>query len=306
MKSRVRDRRMAVGTGLLVPLLLVAGLLSSGAKGGFGIRLGRTLFEVHQTTEAHFDPRPDAPVFVLVVGNDARPGDVEARGDALHLIGINPAAGKGTILDFPRDLYVPLPGRGTDKINAAFNGGPVAQAKALSQLVGVDIPYVITTGFDGFQQMVDELGGVDVDVPNDMVDPLSGADFRPGPNHMLGGEALAFSRDRHLDGGDLTRTNNQGRLILAGLAKLRGEGVTVANTIRWLGVLLRNSQLDGVSVPDLYRLGRLALSIDPANMRNVTVPGIVGTAGTASVVFPAPEDAALYADFRDNAVLDSF
>jgi LCP family protein required for cell wall assembly len=303
----VTHRALTVTTAVLVPIVLFAALAVSAARGGPGLRFGQSVVEIHKVDEAHFNPSSGGPVFVLVVGNDARPGDVQSRGDALHLVGVNPSTGHATILNIPRDTYIPLPGGlGTDKINAAHAaGGAVLEARAVGQLVGVDIPFVIDTGFEGFQAMVDELGGVDVDVPFKMADSDSGAFFDPGVTHMDGGNALAFSRDRHFDGGDFVRTYDQSLVILAGLAKLRAEGASAANTLRWLGVLLRHATFDGGSLSDLYQLGRLALSIDPANVRSVTMPGSSGMAGAASVVFVGPDAPSLFADFRDDAVLES-
>lgn len=304
--SRLRSWGPKLGLGAMIPVVLMAGLISSAARGGPGIRLGTSLMQVHRVAEAHFNPTSGAPVFVLLVGNDARPGDAVSRGDALHLVGVNPVTGQATILNIPRDTWVQIPGHGIDKINAAHTyGGPVAQARAVAALVGVEIPYVISTGFDGLMQMVDDLGGVDVNVPFPMADADSGAYFDAGPSHLLGGEALAFARNRHFDGGDLVRTEHQTMIILAALAKLRAAGPSAANTVKWIAELLRNGTFDGASIPDLYRLGRLALSIDPANVRSVTMPGTIGTAGGASVVFVAPEAASLFADFRDDAILQS-
>jgi LCP family protein required for cell wall assembly len=302
----LNHRRTSVVTGLLTPLLVLSGLVVSGARGGAGVQPAEPAVQVTKVDEAHFSATPSEPVFVLLIGNDARPGQVDSRGDALHLVGVNRAAREATILNLPRDLYVPIPGRGTDKINAALQyGGPALQARTISALVGVDIPYVLTTGFEGFTAMVDEMGGMKVDVPFSMADPASGAFFRAGPNQMLGGEALALARNRNLQGGDFTRSENQTRLILAALAKLRGDGVTAAKTIQWLAVLLRHVTLDGASYADLYQLGRLALSIDPANVRSVTVPGTVGTAGGSSVVFLGGGASSLFADMRDDAILES-
>src|SRR5207253_7446472 len=129
-------------------------------------------------------------------------------------------------------------------------------------------------------------GGVDVDVPTAMNDSNSGAFFSPGVQHLGGADALAFSRNRGVSGGDFTRSNNQGRLILAALAKLRSENGSPAGILKSLAVLLRHVTLDGLGVADLYRLGRLGMSIDPANITNVTMPGVGGSAGSASVVFP--------------------
>jgi LCP family protein required for cell wall assembly len=272
----------------------------------FGLRPARAAFTVQRVDEAHFTVDPDKPVFVLVMGNDGRPGDSVTRGDALHLIGINPGQGRATILDIPRDTFVPVPGLGRTKINAAHvAGGPVLQARAVGDLVGVPVSIVVDTDFAGFMAMVDDLGGVDVDVPVAMNDPLSGAIFPAGPIHLDGGGALAFARNRRVSGGDFTRSENQGRLLLAGLAKLRNEGTDAAKVLHDVAVFARHGRFDGLSLADLYRLARLAVSLDPANVRNVVMPGSVGNAANQSVVFVGRSAAGLFADFRDDAVLQS-
>jgi LCP family protein required for cell wall assembly len=284
-------------------VLLAAVLLALGL-GGIAPSLGTVGLEVTKVDAGRFQPVPGKPVFVLVIGSDGRPGDTQSHGDAIHLIGINPAAGKATILNIPRDTWIDIPGRGIDKINTGnFYGGPLLEARAVSQLVGVDIPIVLSTGFQGLSDMVDDLGGVNVDVPVAMNDPLSGAVFPAGIVRMDGGAALAFARNRHLNGNDFTRTQDQGILILAGLSKLRDSSPTPANTLKWMAVLARHTRFDGIGLGDLYRLGRLALSIDPADVRNVTMPGTTGSAGNQSVVFVGSGASALFADFRDDAIL---
>jgi polyisoprenyl-teichoic acid--peptidoglycan teichoic acid transferase len=219
-------------------------------------------------------------------------------------VGINPAAGRATILNIPRDTWTDIPGRGLDKVNAGYyHGGPELQARAVSALVGIDIGVVLSTGFEGLVAMVDELGGVDVDVPIAMNDPKSGAFFPAGTVRMGGEDALAFSRNRSLPGGDFTRTHDQGILILAALAKLHAAAPTAADTLAWLSVLARHTRIDGIGLGELYRLGRLGLSIDPAQVRNVTMPGTVGSAANQSVVFAGAAASALFADFRDDAIL---
>ena len=287
-------------------LLLAAALLgvAVGCVSPSEASRGEAAIEVTKVDEGRFKPVPGKPVFVLVMGQDARPGQSQARGDALHLIGINAEAGRATILNIPRDTWTNIPGRGIDKINAAnYYGGPVLQARAVSALVGVDIPIVLSTGFLGFADMVDELGGVNVDVPVAMNDPTSGAVFPKGTVRMDGGAALAFARNRSLSGGDFTRTQDQGILILAGLSKLRDSAPTAANTLRWMAVLARHTRFDGIGFGELYRLGRVALSIDPDEVRNVTMPGTTGSAANQSVVFVGGSAPALFADFRDDAIL---
>lgn len=271
-----------------------------------GLRPARAAFTIHKVDAARFTVTPDRPFFILLMGNDGRPGDTITRGDALHLVGINPGQGRATILDIPRDTYAAIPGGGRDKINAAHAaGGAALQARAVGALVGVDVPFVVDTDFQGFTGMVDEMGGVDVDVPFPMSDRFSGAFFPAGRVHMDGSGALAFARNRQISGGDIRRTENQGLLLLAALAKLRSENPSAANVLRYVSVLARHARVEGASLGDLYRLGRLAVSLDPQNVRHVVMPGAGGQAGAASVVFVGPGADGLFADLRDDAVLQS-
>ena len=268
---------------------------------------GEAAVEVIKVDQGTFTPTPGKPVFVLVMGHDAGARDGRSRGDALHVIGINAEAGQATILNIPRDTWTDIPGRGIDKINAAhYHGGPLLQARAVSALVGVDIPIVLSTGFEGLADMVDDLGGINVDVPFAMNDPTSGAIFPRGTVRMDGGAALAFARNRSVSGGDFTRTQDQGILILAGLSKLRDSGPTAANVLKWMAVLTEHARLDGIGLGDLYRLGRVALTIDPENVRNITMPGSAGSAANQSVVFVGGGAAGLFADFRDDAILQRY
>jgi LCP family protein required for cell wall assembly len=286
---------------LVMALIVLA--LGMGCVSPTGVR-GEAAMDIVKVESGRFIPEPGKPVFVLVMGQDARPGQAQSRGDALHVIGINPAEHRATILNIPRDTWTNIPGRGIDKINAAnYYGGPLLQARAVSALVGVDISIVLATGFDGLADMVDELGGINVDVPFPMNDPTSGAIFPAGTVRMDGGAALAFARNRSVAGGDFTRTQDQGILILAGLAKMRDSAPTAANTLRWMAVLARHVRFDGIGFGELYRLGRLALTVDPDEVRNVTMPGTTGSAANQSVVFVGGSAPGLFADFRDDAIL---
>ena len=278
--------------------------LGVGCVSPAGSARGTAAMQIVKVEEGAFRPVPGKPIFVLVMGQDARPGEAQSRGDALHVVGINPQAHGATILNIPRDTWTNIPGRGIDKINAAnYYGGPQLQARAVSALVGVDISIVLTTGFDGLADMIDELGGINVDVPVAMNDPKSGAVFPAGTVRMDGGAALAFARNRSLAGGDFTRTQDQGILMLAGLSKLRDSSPSAANTLKWMAVLARHTRFDGIGFGDLYRLGRLALTFDPEEVRNVTMPGTTGSAANQSVVFVGASAPALFADFRDDAIL---
>jgi anionic cell wall polymer biosynthesis LytR-Cps2A-Psr (LCP) family protein len=151
--------------------------------------------------------------------------------------------------------------------------------------------------------MVDEIGGLDVNVPQPMHDSYSGADFDPGPLHLNGPGALAFSRDRHsFAEGDIQRTQNQAYLIISALQDFQQQNTGPAGVLNMLGTLGRHVDMENVSLQDLYRLGRLVLTIDPNNVKNVVIPT---GGGSGSNLTPGPGIADLFNDFRDDGVLQS-
>jgi polyisoprenyl-teichoic acid--peptidoglycan teichoic acid transferase len=307
--SRRSHRRRAVLAALVatpLSIVLVVGLLTAAWLAGIRLPLasGATWFEVTKVGQVHFSDEPNQPLFFLALGNDGRRGDTVTRGDAIHLIGVNPALHAATIINIPRDTGAEIPGHGVDKINSsnAF-GGLSLEAKTVGNLVGVQIPYAITTNFDGFIGMVDDMGGVTVNVPTAMNDSFSGAVFSPGPQHMNGQMALAFSRDRHdFAEGDITRTGNQGLVIISALAQLRAQNTGATGTLHLLAILGRHVQMEGVGLVDLYRLGRLGLSIDPTKVRNVVIPVQSGE-GTRLALGAGAQS--LFADFADDGVLQT-
>jgi polyisoprenyl-teichoic acid--peptidoglycan teichoic acid transferase len=246
-------------------------------------------------------------VFVLLIGSDERPGLEGARGDALHVVGLNPSMGKATILNIPRDTWVDIPGRGQGRVNEAYHyGGAALQAETVSRLTGAPISYTLTTTFAGLVEMVDRMGGLEVDIPLYMDDRASGAAFHQGRQHLDGTQVLAFSRNRHIPDGDLYRTANQGQVIIHALEALRAKGTAATDVVNYLDVLFRNVRTEGVRPTDLFRLGRAALAIEPGNVRNYTMPASLGFRGSASVVFARqPQAGRVFEDFVDDAVLSA-
>jgi LCP family protein required for cell wall assembly len=251
---------------------------------------------------------PDKLVFILAAGSDARPGEdlLKTRADSIHLLCINPATGQGTLLGFPRDSWVEIPGHGRGKINNALAlGGPDLLSATVRRLTGLPVDYYVITGFRGLMSMVDELGGVDVLVDRRMNDRGSGARFQRGWHHMNGGQALAFSRNRtDVAQGDLSRSEHQGLLMLSALAKMRAEVADDGGVARWIGVMLKHVKLN-MPVTKLPNLGALARRLDPARIKNVVAPGRLGFTARQSVVFLTTEAAKLFEDLRPDAVVGS-
>jgi len=264
------------------------------------------IIELHRTSEAAFsDPgASSAPIFVLVIGSDIREGSPRGgRADSLHLVAIDPVEGRGTIVGIPRDSYVPVPGMGRTKINASLaTGGPERTVQTVSQLAGVPIHYWAAVEFSRFRQLVDAVGGIDIDVPYPMADSASGAFFDAGPRHMNGAEALAFSRNRKtVPGGDFGRSMNHGRVLLASLQKFRKEA---SSPIKLASYLVAFHQFVETNVPtrDLLRLAAIAGRVDPGKVENLVLPGGSGSAGGASVVLLGPGAGEIFNAIRDDAV----
>lgn len=264
-------------------------------------------FTIHKLDSATFSPQNRTePFFVLLIGNDGRAGLDGIRGDGLHVLGINPAAGSAVILNIPRDTYVPIPGLGSAKINDAYKqAGFAKQVETVSAFTGIPFSFAVETNFDGFVRLVDEMGGLQVEVPYAMFDRNSGADFPQGRVHMVGQGALSFARNRNIPNGDISRTHHQGLLLLGALEKAREVGTTPFGKMRMLGMIARHTRVEGVGFRDLYSLLGLGLSLDPANVRNVTMPSAIGKVGKADVVFPGGGATELFADLRDDAVLQN-
>ena len=291
--------------GLLGGSILLTGALLAGLLTAAWVALGSpdanaaTWFQVTKF-ESSYSGAPEEPFYFLALGNDARSDADKGLGDAIHVIGVNPALGQATMLNVPRDTTAPS----GDKINAyhSLEGLP-GIVRELNQMMGIQISYAITTNFGGFISMIDELGGVTINVPQPLDDPDGSGAFFPvaGPTLMAGEHALQFARDRHdFTGGDIDRSFNQGSIILATLAQLQAGDTSPAETLRLISILGLHTKTEGLGLTELFRLGRLAMTIDPAQVKNINIP-VGGGSGTNLAV--APDAQALFADFADDAVV---
>ena len=251
---------------------------------------------------------PDGLLFVLIAGSDARPGERidRSRADAIHLLAVNPRTGTGTVLGLPRDSWVEIPRHDKGKINTAMAlGGPDLLSETVQHLTGLPVDYWVVTSFDGLVDMVDALDGVVINVERRMADHNSGAYFERGYHHMAGREVLAFSRDRHsVAQGDLSRSENQGAVVLSALRKMRVEVGDMDGVGRWARVLWDRVRFSA-PFDDVLRLGAIARRLDPDRLTNVVAPGEVGYAGRQSVVYLTEDAHRLFEDLRDDATVGS-
>jgi polyisoprenyl-teichoic acid--peptidoglycan teichoic acid transferase len=244
-------------------------------------------------------------IFVLVIGSDARSGNPNLRADAIHIAGINTKTMRGAILNFPRDSYVNIPGHGSGKINEAlYLGGPDLLARTLENITRIRIDYYAMVGFQGFERIIDGIGRVPITLFHPMNDRASGAHLPAGKVRLGPNSALSFARTRKtLGGGDVARTTNQGRLLLALLRKLRSQVDRDPTALmKWIAVTRRHARLD-ISTRELFRLGILASQVRPSRVKNVTIPVSLGSVGAASVVFIQSGAHRIFERFRRKASL---
>jgi LCP family protein required for cell wall assembly len=281
---------------LLVPI--AGGSSESGSTTSAPITGGRV----------HADHQPkDGKIFVLILGSDARSGNpTNSRADGVHLAGINTKTMKGGILNFPRDSWVNIPGSGSGRINEAlYRGGPQLAVRTVESITGIQIDYWLLTAFVGFQSAVKDLGNVPLKVKRGMYDQGgSGAAIKPNTKSLNGVDSLAFVRTRKsLSGGDITRTTNHGRFLIALLRKLRTDiDRSPGRIFDWMTVTRKWTRLD-IPPHELFQLGVLASQVKSQNVGNVTIPVRVGSAGAASVVFIQPGAQSIYDRFKKNASL---
>jgi LCP family protein required for cell wall assembly len=243
-------------------------------------------------------------VFVLVVGSDARSGNPNLRADAIHIAGINTRTMRGGILNFPRDSWVEIPGSGSAKINEAlYRGGPELLARTLEDITGIRIDLWAVVGFKGFEDIVRDIGPIPMRISRPIYDPGgSGANISSGAQKLGPNDALAYVRTRKaFSGGDVTRTTNQARFLLAMLRKLRTDvEERPSELLRWIAVSRREARLN-ISPQEMFRLAVVTSQVRPSDIDNMTVPVRLGSVGAASVVFIQPGATQLYRHFKKYA-----
>ena len=239
---------------------------------------------------------------VMIIGTDARPGYIEPafRADSLHLLTASTDARAGAVVGFPRDTYV-VASYGTDKItNVNALAGTDELVDILREMTGLPIEGYILTGFDSFTKLVDRFGGVFVDVPFAMNEPKAQAYLSAGPQTLDGADALGFSRNRTLNGGDFTRSFHQGVVILGAMQGALDRGLLeLPGMVR----ILSNTTFTDLSLEDLVTLAATAFAIDPDAVENIVLQGIVTTRAGASVVVLNEADAdAVFEDLADGVL----
>ena len=254
------------------------------------------------------DPTGRRTITILAIGSDARPGQnpLDSRADSIHVIFLHPRRQQAVIVGIPRDSWVPIPGLGTTKINAAMSSGvPSRMVQTVERNFGARIDYWAVTSFWGIARMVDVVGGLRVRIPFRMQDSFSGSNFHRGFKRLNGRQVLAFARDRHsVPGGDFGRQENGGRVFISALVQFQKEyRRNPGRLLTWIAAGVRNMDTD-LPVDELVDLAFAATGIRFKDVRNVVLPGGTGTIGGRSVVVLSMGTArAIFADAKVDGAL---
>jgi LCP family protein required for cell wall assembly len=179
-------------------------------------------------------------------------------------------------------MYVPIPGYGKNKINAAFElGGPALTVRTLQDLTGAHMDHVVLVNFEGFIDLTNDLGGVTVE--NKTAFSSHGYDYPEGKVTIEGEKALWFVRERHaLPGGDLDRAANQRNVIKAIVAKGLSAGVISdpAKFSSFVGNLSKHLTVDNSLSDSEIRSTALSLRLDASDIELLQAP--IAGFGTAN------------------------
>lgn len=306
-RKRRTGRYILLGAVLLVVLATVAaGTFLFGLSAAFESKSQKfdSAFPDESTRPSESVlPDGSSPLNVLVVGSDSRgasPDLAESgeasdqRSDTMMLVHIPADRKKMYVVSVMRDLWVPIPGHGEAKINAALAfGGVPLMVQTVEGFLQQRIDHVVFIDFDGFKKLTDVVGGVDVDVPV-AFKPSGGPidNFTKGPMHMDGEAAFWFVHERYaFADGDFQRTRNQQLYFRALFTKIASRDVlsnpfTVSTMVNdFAPYLTVDSGLDASTIASMaYELRE----IRPDDVVSFTLPtnGTGWSADGQSIVLP--------------------
>lgn len=301
----LRHRWATISLAVLVLLL---------GAGGYGLyRYFHLQAQIQDESIGDVDPTEDAldPFNILLVGSDSREGLTEEeqldlganavageRADTLILAHVVPETNHITMVQFPRDLYVPIDGQGaSNKINSALLGGKTTLVRTVEALTGLEINKYAQVNIAGFRDVVDAIGGVDLCITEPIpFDPQTGIEVTQEEIdedpmiHFDGDRALRFVRSRAFATGDFQRIQNQQRFLAAAIDKVTSIGTLFSPTRidRLLRAAGDNIRVDKNTTPKgLLDISRRFRNFNPRDYEAYTVPNFgIGNNEAGSVVLP--------------------
>lgn len=282
-KKKSKRKRIALVAFALVAVLAFAGV---GAAWAYLTQLDSAMHEglnEDALNSLAVTDSPTDPFYMLLIGVDkseareAEGGWGNYRTDSIILARIDPQDKTVSMISIPRDTRVEIEGYGEQKINAAYAyGGPAMAIDTVSELAGVEINHYAEVDFEGFQHVVDALGGIEVNVPMEINDDLAGGYVPAGQQTLNGEQALILCRSRHAydnyGNGDAMRAANQRMVLSAIMQKVMSSDVaTMTNTVGTLSEYITTD----FSVASIVGLAQSMVGIDVE--KNVYTAGLPTT-----------------------------
>jgi len=253
-------------------------------------------------------------VTLLLLGLDYRDWENQteaSRSDTMILLTLDPQTKIAGILSIPRDLWVAIPGYKHGKINTAYylgdaaklpGGGPALAVKTVESLLGVPINYYAQIDFGAFVRFINEIGGVKIDVPEQITVDLLGSGpktkktLKPGIQTLPGEWALAYARDRHTEGGDFDRARRQQQVIMALRDKIINPETltTIIQKAPTLYAEISSGIHSNLTLDQVIRLALLAKDVPKENIIQDQIDKSEVYFGTSpdglSILIPIPDD----------------
>ena len=213
---------------------------------------------------------------ILFMGIDARSNEENSRSDTMILASIDKKTKKAVLIWIPRDTRVEVAAGRYDKINSVnYLQGPEQACQVVSDLLGIKVKYYAVTNFDGFAEIVDILGGVHIDVENNMYhpdpDPKLRINLSRGMQLLNGEDALRYVRYRGGPTADIGRTQRQAKFIKA-LADEMISTSTIVKLPELLPKLMENIKTN-IPLNEMGTLASLARQFSGDNIITQTLPG---------------------------------
>ena len=305
----------------LVVLLLVGGGVGYGAYVYFKLQgdIQEDLVNVNPVDESEDENAPDPPFNVLLVGSDSREGLTEEeqerlgaddetadgvviggeRADTLIIAHVDPETDHVTMVQFPRDIYVPTPDGGKSKINETLVAGDEYLVETVTDLTGIEINHFAKVNIAGFRYLVDAIGGVEVCIPDPIpFDPQTGIEIKEEETGMVefdGDRALRFVRSRHYATGDFQRIQNQQKFLAAAIDKMTSpETFLHLSRVQEIANVARDHvTIDShTTIVGLYNILKRFRAFHPDDYEAYTAPNFgtgsveLSTGETSSIVVP--------------------
>jgi LCP family protein required for cell wall assembly len=228
------------------------------------------------------------PVNILLLGLDYRPQEESTRSDTMIVVHIDPVEKTASMISIPRDLWVNIPNHGEGRINTSYQvgesdeevkasgGGPLMAMSTVQGNFDIPIHYYAQVNFDGFEKVVDAMGGITVDVPKPLVDndyPLANYGttriyIPAGLQHMDGRTALQYARSRHADS-DIGRNSRQQQVLLA--LRQKGLNMNILSHFNELVSNLSDAIQTDIPIDKIGSLAQLANEIDRNSIQTLSV-----------------------------------